>query len=219
MRAAFNQESISRASVQPRSPIRIIMKTSLVPHSRRAFTLIELLVVISIISMLAGLVAAAANRVLRNGNAVKTKTALKDLVLGIKNYQVEYGRYPLPAGHSGEEAIPLSAGSSVLKILLGRNESKMNPKEVAYIEPPMGRHGAGGLTGSEGSYELDDMWGTPFEVIVDANYDNKIANPDILNEDAGISSCAPRDILAGSVALSYGADKKKGSKDDVASWR
>ncbi|MDB6136956.1 MAG: xcpT 2 [Verrucomicrobiaceae bacterium] len=178
-----------------------------------------MLVVITIIGILAALVGGATSGVMRKAKKVKTQAALKDVVLGVKNYQVEYNRYPLPQGHSSESPIPLSAGSTILKILLGNNESKMNPREIAYIEPPMGKNGAGGLSGSEGSYELDDPWGTPYQLVLDANYDNKITNPDIQNEDSTISTGAPRDLVAGVIAFSFGEDKKQNTKDDVVSWR
>ena len=195
------------------------MKTRFSISSQRAFTLIELLVVITIIGILAALVGGATTGVMKRAKKVKTQAALKDIVLAVKNYQVEYNRYPLPPGHTSEEPIPLSSGSTILKILLGKNEGKMNPREIAYIEPPMAKNGAGGLSGSEGSYELTDPWATPYELTVDANYDNKIANPDAQNEDTTVSANAPRDIIAGAIAVSYGEDKKKNTKDDVASWR
>ncbi len=195
------------------------MNTRFKSTSHRAFTLIEMLVVITIVGILAALTGGAVTGVMKKAKKVKTQAALKDIVLGINNYRVEYNRFPLPQGHSSEAPIPLSAGSGILKILLGQNEGKMNPREIAYIEPPMAKNGAGGLSGAAGSYEFTDPWGTAYEVIVDANYDNKIANPDIQNEDSTISAGAPRDIVAGAVALSFGEDKKANSKDDVVSWR
>ncbi|MDB6116754.1 MAG: signal peptide protein [Verrucomicrobiaceae bacterium] len=195
------------------------MKTRLKSTSLQAFTLIEMLVVITIIGILAGLVGGAVTGVMKKAKKVRTQAALKDIVLGINNYRVEYNRFPLPQGHSSEEPVPLSAGNTILKILLGKNEAKMNPREIAYIEPPMAKNGAGGLSGSEGNYELTDSWAMPYEVIVDANYDNKISNPDVDNADSTISTGAPRDIVAGAVALSFGEDKKENTKDDVVSWR
>ena len=195
------------------------MNTRLKSTSQRAFTLIEMLVVITIIGILASLTGAAVTGVMKKAKKVKTQAALKDIVLGIKNYQVEYNRYPLPQGRTSEEPIPLNEGSTILKILLGKNESKMNPREIAYIEPPMAKNGAGGLSGTDGNYALNDPWGTAYQVVLDANYDNKISNPDIRNEDATISHGAPRDIIAGCIAFSFGEDKKQNTKDDVVSWR
>ena len=196
------------------------MNSRLSSNSKRAFTLIEMLVVITIIGILASLVASAASGAIKKAKRVKTQAALKDIVLAIKNYQVEYNRYPLPQGHTGEEPIPLSSGATVLKILLGANEGKMNPRTITFLEPAAAsKGGAGGLTGSDGSQALNDPWGVAYEVIMDANYDNKIANPDSQNADATISKGAPRDLIVGAIAMSSGEDKKKHTKDDVVSWR
>lgn len=194
------------------------MNTRLHTTPHRAFTLIEMLVVITIVGILAALVGTAATSVIRNAKKVKTKAALKDIVLGIQNYRTEYNKLPLPPGHTSEDAIPLDQGSTILKILLGGNDSKMNPREIRFIEPPMGKDGAGGLSGTEGNYSLTDSWGTPYEVMLDANYDNKILNPDSQNEDPNVSK-GPREVIATAIAYSYGEDKKKGTKDDIVSWR
>ena len=187
--------------------------------SRSGFTLIEMLVVIGIIGILASLAVPAATGVMKKAKKVKTSAALKDVQLGVKNYQAEYNRYPLKAGMTAEDPIALDEGSTLLKILLGENEQKLNPRQITYIEPPMGKNGSGGLVGNEGSYGLMDSWGKPYQVVMDANYDNKISNPDSRNEDQSISSGAPANLPIGVIVFSYGEDKKPNTKDDVASWR
>jgi type II secretory pathway pseudopilin PulG len=183
----------------------------------QACTLIELLMVIGIIAGLA--IPTISDNGKGKGKRVQAQTALKDITLGITHYHTEYNRYPLPPGQTSEEPIPLSEGSTVLKILLGQNEQKLNPRETRYIEPQVGKGGAGGLTGTEGSYALMDPWGMPYEVIVDANGDDKIANPDARNADPAISSSAPPYLFMGAAALSFGPDKKPNTTDDVVSWR
>jgi len=195
------------------------MKHTLYLAARRGFTLIEMLVVIGIIGILASLAVPAATGVMKKAKKVKTSAALKDIQLGIKNYQVEYNRYPLRAGSTTEDPIPLDEGSSLLKVLLGQNADKLNPRGIIYIEPTMGKNGTGGLTGSEGSYGLMDSWGEPYQVVMDANYDNKISNPDVRNDDPSVSADAPPNLPMGVIVYSHGEDKKPYTKDDVASWR
>ena len=76
-------------------------------------------------------------------------------------------------------------------------------------------------------YDIGKELGRGATATVFQAYDNfakrdvaiKIANPDIRNEDATISHGAPRDIIAGCIAFSFGEDKKQNTKDDVVSWR
>jgi prepilin-type N-terminal cleavage/methylation domain-containing protein len=192
------------------------------PHrsaARRAFTLIELLVVIGIIGILAALAVPAATGVMKRAKKVRTSAALKDVQLGIKNYQVEYGRYPVKAGNTTENPVQLSEGAVLLAVLLGENKDKLNPRAIVYIEPPIAKGGVGGLTGSEGSYGLVDTWGSAYEVVMDANYDNKIANPDLRNEDSSVMQGAPPNLPLGVIVYSLGEDKKPNTADDVVSWR
>ncbi|MDB6075171.1 MAG: prokaryotic n-terminal methylation site [Verrucomicrobiaceae bacterium] len=195
------------------------MKTRFTVTSRRAFTLIELLVVITIISMLASLVSTAVMKVMDNAQRVRAHAALSDIVMAVNNYHTEYNRYPVPAADNSEEPVRLSAGNTMLKILLGGNDNKMNPKGSTYLQPPMAKNGAGGLSGSDGSQALNDPWGGAYEVAVDANFDNRISNPDKENEDPSISQNVPSNLVFGVIASSYGRDGKKGTKDDVVSWR
>ncbi len=190
------------------------------PHrSTAAFTLIEMLIVIGIIAVLAALAIPTTGIAMRMVKKVRTQAVLKDLVLGIKGYETEYGRYPMPPDYKSEEPVQTSEGSGLLKVLMGQDEQGLNTRGIVYIEPPPAKSGAGGLTGNVGSYGLADFWGEPYEVVMDLNYDKRIKNPDAMNEDRMISDDAPQELVMGAIAYSLGEDKKRGTKDDVASWR
>jgi prepilin-type N-terminal cleavage/methylation domain-containing protein len=190
-------------------------------RSTSAFTLIEMLVVISIIAGLAALAMPAISGAMKSAKKVKSQAALKDLVLGIKNYQVEYNRYPMAGNSRSENPVETSEGSQILDILLGDpdNSTRMNPRKQAFIEPPMGKNGIGGLIGTDGSYGLMDTYGNPYWIVMDMNYDNRIRNPDAQNQDSAVSTGAPQNLPMGAIAYSLGEDKEEGTKDDVVSWR
>ncbi len=154
-----------------------------------------------------------------NGSKIRTYIMLKDLTLGIKNYEVEYGHLPIFPGQASEGPVSLSAGSPLLKILLGENEQGLNPHKVTFIEPPMGRDGALGLIGTPGRYSLMDAWGTPYEVFMPAEGAHEIPNPDVRSKEHSISTNAPPALVPTVAARSLGEDKKADTKDDIVSWR
>ncbi|MDB6073697.1 MAG: hypothetical protein JWO89_1337 [Verrucomicrobiaceae bacterium] len=146
---------------------------------------------------------------------VRTQATLKDMVLGLQSYHVDYGRWPV----SGSNEVKMPCAGALLQILLGDNVDGLNVRGIAYIEPPMSRKGFGGLIGTVGAFQLTDAWGHPYVILLDTNGDGKLANPDVKNTGAGISASAPAQIVAEVAAFTLGPDGIEGTKDDVVSWR
>jgi prepilin-type N-terminal cleavage/methylation domain-containing protein len=194
------------------------MKTHCSNRSASAFTLIELLVVISIIALLSSLVMAGARSAIVAANNAACKSVAVDINRSIRDFQSDYNRLPIAPG-SSESVIELTAGSPLLSTLLGVGNNKLNPQRTIYMEPRPGRHGLDGLIGDEGSYALMDHWGSAYQVLLDANLDGRIANPDRQSNDPATAKDSPSNLLMPSAVYSLGADKKVFTRDDIRSWR
>ena len=129
-----------------------------------AFTLIELLVVIAIIAILAGLAFPAVQGALESGKKAQARNDVAQLVAAIKAFQLEYGRLPGTATSDG------AAPADVITTLTSSNSQ--NPRGIVFFEPKIAKGGKSGLDGTV----YKDPWGTPYTIVLDYNYDNRISN-------------------------------------------
>lgn len=146
---------------------------------------------------------------------VRTQAMLKDLTLGIKDFQTEYGIYPL-ATPDMKDDLKLETSGDLVRILMGETIAGFNPRKIAYIEPPPVKEGKPGLT-ADG--KVVDAWGNPVVILMETNGDNRLLNPDHKNTDPAIRDGAPEQFVMSVIAFSRGEDGIEGTKDDIASWR
>lgn len=216
-------------------PTKPIMKTKHPPSRliQAGFTLVELLVVIVIIAILASLAVPVTNKVMENANKLRIKATMKDIQVAIGHYRTEYNRFPVDlTGSTGGEdidPIPTDGSNSIITTLMAAGSaddtSNMNRRNIKFIDLPYAKNGAsfgiidtsGGSGGAD--LQLVDIWGMPYQILLDTNYDNRITNPDASNVDQLISSRAPQYISTSAGVQCYGPDKTVNTRDDIVSWR
>ena len=190
-----------------------------------AFTLIELFVVMAVITILAGLAFPVFNMVQNTAKKTQAKNDLVQIVTAVNAFYTEYGRYPVPAGTTGE---PIFGGATshrpIMDALRGAETSTtpLNPRLIIFISPPDSKDQvrAGIVTSDQ---QFHDPWGSAYRLRIDDDYDNQVVNP-----YSGSAGSAP--LRLGVIAWSLGndtttppatpADKNTGiNKDDVISWQ
>jgi prepilin-type N-terminal cleavage/methylation domain-containing protein len=210
------------------------------------WTLIELLVVMGIMGILMALAVPSLFSVYERARKTQAKNDLTQIVSAVNAYYTEYGQYPTTLNanaYFGSGTLPPGATSAGTNNLLFNElqachvvngvltpsccsaADALNTRQIAYISPRCwGTATARSGIGTNGQYY--DPWGTPYNIEINAFYNNQIANPypDTTppNADAG----AP--VLSfGVIGWSYGKDQTPGSpaspnyghSDDVLSWQ
>ncbi|MDZ4288082.1 MAG: prepilin-type N-terminal cleavage/methylation domain-containing protein [Prosthecobacter sp.] len=211
--------------------------TSLLHRHHRGFTLIELLVVIVIIAILVSLSVPVYNLVMAKANALKIKSTMQNVQVAIGHYQTEYNRYPMDpsqGGGTGDEdreaflTDGTDGAKNPISILMARTDDSppnMNSRKIKFVDLPDARNGLFGIVdptaGADDAAELQlmDIWGMPYTIQFDTNYDNRIVNPDKTNNDEIIAGKASDFLTVRSLMFSNGPDKAPNTKDDIVTWR
>jgi prepilin-type N-terminal cleavage/methylation domain-containing protein len=199
-------------------PIHSIMKTHSV-RAHRGFTLIELLVVIAIIAVLAGVGFSAGSSAIQKAKKTTCLAAAVSIESAVNNFYTEYGSMPYDGTVTNDTTVKTDAGTgtNLLKTLLGM-DTALNPRGIKFLSVKEGKANKNGLiydsTGANvtGMY---DPWGGAYNVILDLNYDEKIAAK-TTKETASVTLNGRRVAV-----FSDGADwASTGAKatDDVKTW-
>ena len=195
------------------------------PSIRRqsGFTLVELLVVITIIAVLAGAGFAAASAAIQKAKKVTALATATALESAVSNFYTEYGS--MPKNISADTQIDTSSDTAFLNVLLGSETVSpiLNTRAVKFLSVKEGkRKGTGGINGlvydSAGTTVngLFDPWGGPFYVLLDGNYDEKLAAKTA--KDPAASNLNGRRAVVWSNGAD-GIDVTEGTMaDDVKTW-
>lgn len=190
----------------------------------------ELLVVVTIIAILASLVATQVSKAMDDANRAKTMTAAMELKNGINGYLLDYNRFPLDAspGNGGVDApeILTDGSNRVVDALLGvpmgaadSGSQDLNPKRIQYANFSPAMNDRHGIVGSAIPRRFHDMWGRPFHILLDTNGDNQVKNPDLANADARISQNQAEHLAMKIAVYSSGKDQIPNTADDITTWR
>lgn len=158
------------------------------------------------------------SNVVMRSRSIIVHALCKDVTAGIKNFQVEYHRYPAPLDALPNDDLNIETEGPLLDCLLGADVWG-NKRRVVYMEPPVAKSGRAGLEGAPSHYRLLDSWGNTFRVTMDTNRDNKVANPDARNADPEIQTGAPAMLPTSVIVFSCGPDGRPFTADDIPSWR
>ena len=191
----------------------------------RAFTFIELLVVMVLITILAGLAYPTFISIMERARKTQAKNDLTQIVTAVNGYYTEYGKYPVVIDDT-----PITADNSDLFYTLRAVDAGIanagnaaNPRKIVFIQPPTSAAGNKAGLGSNGIWY--DPWGKPYNIRIDGDYDNSLANPYFdapggatLNNGVIDWSLGKNGVLGGGGSESGTPNNFAGSSD-VISWQ
>jgi type II secretory pathway pseudopilin PulG len=199
------------------------------------------MVVIAIIVILAGLLFPAVQSVLDRAKKVQAKNDLTQIVTAVNAFYTEYGRYPVntTSGAASDVTFATNPTNDQLFDVLrnsatGGNSSlvaTLNPRQIVFMSPPNVRDTSNPKFGISSNGQYYDPWGKPYNIAVDANYNNIVAAPAYTDLQGNYTTAADGSgdtgVRQGTISWSFGKDKQLGNNgdgkfsgsDDVISWQ
>lgn len=193
---------------------------------KSAFTLIELLVVIAIIAVLAGLLFPAMQGVRNTAKKVSAKNDAMQIVNAVKNYNVDYGKYPVEVAAGATDDVDID-NKTLINVLRYANPSvtasiaTLNPRQVRYLEVPekTGTPITSGVLKNDGTWY--DPWGQPYLIFIDTNYDNEVEVGPVSVFPEDPNDATANTLQIGVAAASKGIPTSEGATKvkPVCSWK
>ena len=190
------------------------------------FTLIEMTVVILIIVILASFLYTAGSSAIEHARKAQAKNDVTQIVTAVNALYTEYGKYPvvstittdafygtLPAGVLIPTGCANAGTNEVLFNILRGIDTTNNPRAIVFLSPNAARNTTppkGGISQSAGTVgQYMDVWGSPYAIVIDSDYNNQIVTtPNPYSDTDG--SAGPSPLRLGAIAYSYGKNGKPG---------
>jgi prepilin-type N-terminal cleavage/methylation domain-containing protein len=210
-----------------------------------AFTLIELLVVIAIIAILVGLAVPSLFSIYERARKTQAKNDLTQIVNAVNAFYTDYGKYPISTsgadvtfgqGTPNEPLFRELRACTATVASCGGNAASLNTRQIAFISPRDGQRSGvsmqnttiNGISVVIGDFV--DPWGIPYNIAIDGEYNNSVANPYGAPTTGGAGSDP---VPVGVIGRSLGKDQRLGTNadnvyrnpttgaqsDDVISWQ
>jgi prepilin-type N-terminal cleavage/methylation domain-containing protein len=196
------------------------MKTHSV-RAARGFTLIELLVVIAIIAVLAGVGFSAGSSAIQKAKKTTCLAAATSIEGAVANFYTEYGSMPSAGTADTTVKTNEAAGKDLLKVLLGLEtvavDQRLNPRGIKFLSVKEGKANKNGIIYDATGATVDGMydpWGGPFNVILDLDYDEKVAPAPSAGGGATLNGRRAAVWSNGADGVSTGGK----ATDDVKTW-
>jgi prepilin-type N-terminal cleavage/methylation domain-containing protein len=173
----------------------------------KGFTLIEILVVMAIIATLAGLLFPAMRSAMEGAKKAQARTHCTAVAIAVNGYYARYNIYPLGATGTGGDLKIQGGNRAIIDILRAQGDPSTNPAKEKFISLTPAKNDARPRNGIDSAGDLYDPWGHPYEILIDSNYDETVADPFSGEEMDGT-------VLVWSV----GRDGEAGTDDDVTTW-
>src|SRR5437868_909281 len=148
-----------------------------------AFTLMELLVVITLIAILAGIGVPAFTAVMESARKTQAKNEEQQIVAAVNAFYTDYGKYPLVTADTTINGTSAPSNGDLFFTLRGVSggvnlNSAVNTRAIVFIQPPVSKDQTNPRSGIKTLNSIwYDPWGSPYNVMIDGNYDNTLANP------------------------------------------
>src|SRR2546421_3776881 len=198
---------------------------SLSGFSTSAFTLIEMTVVLLLILILATFLYTAGSSAIEHARKAQAKNDVTQIVTAVNAFYTEYGKYPvvstittdafygtLPAGVPIPTGCANAGTNDVLFNILRGTDTTNNPRAIVFLSPSTARNTTppkGGISQSVGTVgQYMDVWGSPYAILIDSDYNNQIVTtPNPYSDTDG--SAGPSPLRLGAIAYSYGKNGQK----------